>query len=120
MAYRELSSPRAWTWAALTHGAFADVLACPHCGGRLRLIATPHDPAVIRTCPASGAVGTGLRILGWCSTGTPSIRQAGAASIAAQSWASSKRKPGSAADSSASPSTRRVLSLAASHTSTHR
>jgi hypothetical protein len=31
------------------HRAFAiDVLACPHCGGRLRLIATIHDPAVIR------------------------------------------------------------------------
>jgi hypothetical protein len=29
--------------------AFAiDVLACPDCGGRLRLIATLHDPAVIR------------------------------------------------------------------------
>ncbi len=29
--------------------AFAiDVLACPRCGGRLRLIATIHDPAVIR------------------------------------------------------------------------
>jgi hypothetical protein len=25
-----------------------DVLECPHCGGRLRLIATLHDPAVIR------------------------------------------------------------------------
>jgi len=25
-----------------------DVLACPHCGGRLRLIGTLHDPAVIR------------------------------------------------------------------------
>jgi len=24
-----------------------DVLACPHCGGRLRLIATLHDPAII-------------------------------------------------------------------------
>jgi len=24
------------------------VLACPHCGGRLRLIATLHDPAVIQ------------------------------------------------------------------------
>ena len=43
---------RAWTWAALMHRAFAiDVLACPHCGGRLRLIATlarsrrhPEDP----------------------------------------------------------------------------
>jgi len=31
------------------HRAFAiDALACPHCGGRLRLIATLHDPAVIR------------------------------------------------------------------------
>jgi hypothetical protein len=25
-----------------------DVLACAHCGGRLRLIATLHDTAVIR------------------------------------------------------------------------
>ena len=42
-------TPRAWTWAALMHRAFAiDVLACAHCGGRLRLIATLHDPAVIR------------------------------------------------------------------------
>ena len=43
------STPRAWTWAALMHRAFAiDVLACPTCGGRLRLIAMLHDPAVIR------------------------------------------------------------------------
>ncbi len=43
------STARAWTWAALMHRAFAiDVLACSHCGGRLRLIATLHDPAVIR------------------------------------------------------------------------
>jgi hypothetical protein len=42
-------TPRAWSWAALMHRAFAiDVLACPRCGGRLRLIATLHDPAVIR------------------------------------------------------------------------
>ena len=42
-------TPRAWSWAALMHRAFAiDVLACLHCGGRLRLIATLHDPAVIR------------------------------------------------------------------------
>jgi hypothetical protein len=42
-------SSRAWSWAALLHRAFAlDVLTCPHCGGRLRLIATLHDPAVIR------------------------------------------------------------------------
>jgi len=38
-----------WTWAALMHRAFAlDVLACANCGGRLRLIATLHDPVVIR------------------------------------------------------------------------
>jgi hypothetical protein len=31
------------------HRAFAvDVLACLHCGGRLRLIATLHDPAFIQ------------------------------------------------------------------------
>jgi hypothetical protein len=43
------SGSRASSWAALMHRAFAiDVLACPHCGGRLRLIATLHDPAVIR------------------------------------------------------------------------
>jgi len=43
------ASPRAWSWAVLMHRAFGiDVLACAHCGGRLRLIATLHDPAVIR------------------------------------------------------------------------
>jgi hypothetical protein len=43
------SGSRAWSWAALMHRAVAiDVLACPHCGGRLRLIATLHDPVVIR------------------------------------------------------------------------
>jgi uncharacterized protein YbaR (Trm112 family) len=32
------------------HRAFGiDVLACPQCGGRLRLIATLHDPAVRRS-----------------------------------------------------------------------
>jgi hypothetical protein len=43
------TTPRVWSWAALMHRAFAiDVLACGHCGGRLRLIATLHDPVVIR------------------------------------------------------------------------
>jgi hypothetical protein len=51
------SSPRAWSWAALMHRAFAiDVLACPHCGGRLRLIGTLHDPAVIRKILAHGGM----------------------------------------------------------------
>jgi rhodanese-related sulfurtransferase len=39
----------AWTWAALMRRVFAlDVLACPRCGGRLRVIATVQDPAVVR------------------------------------------------------------------------
>ncbi len=51
-------TPRAWTWAALMHRAFAiDVLACAHCGGRLRLIAILHDPAVIRKILAHVGVG---------------------------------------------------------------
>jgi uncharacterized protein YbaR (Trm112 family) len=36
------------TWAALMRRVFdLDVLACPRCGGRLRLIATVEDPAVV-------------------------------------------------------------------------
>ena len=46
---REQIKPRSWNWVALMHRAFTiDVLACPTCGGRLRLIASLHDPAVIR------------------------------------------------------------------------
>ncbi len=41
--------PRYWTWAHLMRRAFElDVLACPRCGGRMRLIATIEDPQVIR------------------------------------------------------------------------
>jgi Putative transposase len=40
---------RNWTWAALMRRAFAvDVLACPRCGGRLRVIATVEDPVAVR------------------------------------------------------------------------
>jgi hypothetical protein len=40
--------PRSWTWAALMRRAFdLDVLRCPRCAGRMRLIATIEDPAVI-------------------------------------------------------------------------
>ena len=40
----------AWTWAALMQRVFdLDVLACPRCGGRLRVIATIQDRAVART-----------------------------------------------------------------------
>jgi len=41
--------PRYWAWADLMRRAFErDVLACPRCGGRMRLIATIEDPLVIR------------------------------------------------------------------------
>jgi hypothetical protein len=40
---------RYYAWAELMQRAFAiDVLRCPRCGGRLKLIATIADPAVIR------------------------------------------------------------------------
>jgi hypothetical protein len=43
-------TPSAWTWAALMRRVFAlDVLACPRCGGRLRVIASVQDAAVVRT-----------------------------------------------------------------------
>ena len=43
------SIPCNWTWAALMRRAFAlDVLACPRCGGRLRVIATVEDPVGVR------------------------------------------------------------------------
>ena len=42
--------PGAWTWPALMRRVFAlDVLACPRGGGRLRVIASVQDPAVVRT-----------------------------------------------------------------------
>jgi hypothetical protein len=40
---------RHWAWADLMRRAFdIDVLACPRCGGRLRLIVTVEDPDAIR------------------------------------------------------------------------
>jgi Putative transposase len=43
-------TPGAWRWPALMRRVFAlDVLACPRCGGRLRVIAIVQDPAVVRT-----------------------------------------------------------------------
>jgi len=39
---------RYWTWAALMRRAFdLEVLRCPRCAGRMELIATIDDPAVI-------------------------------------------------------------------------
>jgi hypothetical protein len=43
------AAPRYWTWAALMRRAFdLDVLRCPRCAGRMQLIATIEDPAVIQ------------------------------------------------------------------------
>ncbi len=45
---RGVAKPRYWTWAALMRRAFdLDVLRCPRCAGRMELIATIEDPAVI-------------------------------------------------------------------------
>jgi hypothetical protein len=44
-----LGSPRYWMWAALMRRAFhLDVLRCPRCAGRMQLIATIEDPAIIQ------------------------------------------------------------------------
>jgi hypothetical protein len=46
---RSAGTPGAWTWATLMRRVFnVDVLACPRCGGRLRVIATVHDPLAIQ------------------------------------------------------------------------
>jgi hypothetical protein len=48
------AAPRHWAWAALMRRGFdVDVLACPRCGGRLRLIATVEDPAAIEAILAA-------------------------------------------------------------------
>jgi Putative transposase len=40
---------RKWSWPELMRHTFAvDVLACPGCGGRMRVVATIEDPVVIR------------------------------------------------------------------------
>jgi len=40
--------PRCWRWVDLLRRAFdLDVLACPRCGGRMRLLATIDDPLII-------------------------------------------------------------------------
>jgi len=45
---------RCWAWADLMRRAFdIDVLACPRCGGRLRLMATVEDPDAIRAILAA-------------------------------------------------------------------
>ena len=52
-------SERGWPWAQLMRRAFSlDVLACPACRGRLRLIALIFDPHTIRAILDSAAVST--------------------------------------------------------------
>ena len=46
---RDAGTPRAWTWTALMRRVLdLDVLACPRCGGRLRLIASVQDPLAVQ------------------------------------------------------------------------
>jgi hypothetical protein len=48
-ARRPRPRPRRLAWAQLLQRVFAsDALACPRCGGRLRLLAAIHDPEVVR------------------------------------------------------------------------
>jgi len=47
------------------HRAFGiDVLACPQCGGRLRLIAMLHDPAIVEQILAHLALASAPRSAG--------------------------------------------------------
>ena len=51
-------SGRGWRWADLMRRAFdVDVLACPRCGGRLRLIALILDPRTIQAMQGSVMLG---------------------------------------------------------------
>jgi hypothetical protein len=46
---RGAGTPGVWTWTALMRRVFdLDVLACPRCGGRLRVIATVQDPLAVQ------------------------------------------------------------------------
>jgi hypothetical protein len=43
---------RSWAWADLMRRAFElDVLACPRCGGRMRVLATIEDPHLADVLP---------------------------------------------------------------------
>jgi hypothetical protein len=51
---------RHWAWADLMRRAFdIDVLACPRCGGRLRLLGTVEDPGAIQAILAGLAMSRG-------------------------------------------------------------
>ena len=56
-----MPNARHWAWAALMRRAFdIDVLVCPRCGGRLRLLATVEDPEAIHAILAALAVSRDL------------------------------------------------------------
>ncbi len=55
---------RTWTRSTRSRALAVDVLACPHCGARLRLIGTLHVPAVIRKL---------LAHLGWSVATAPRV-----------------------------------------------
>jgi hypothetical protein len=47
---RGAGTPGPWTWAALMRRVLnLDVLACPRCGGRFRLIATVQKPLAVQS-----------------------------------------------------------------------
>ena len=51
---RAAGTPGAGTWAALMRRVFDfDVLPCPRCGGRPRVLATVHDPLAVQALLAS-------------------------------------------------------------------
>ena len=51
---RAAGTPGAWTWAALMRRVLdLDVLACPRCGGRLRVLATVQAPRAVQAILAS-------------------------------------------------------------------
>jgi hypothetical protein len=70
--------PKYFTWAGLLERTFAiDVLACPECGGRLRLIAIITDPAVIQKIldhldlPTEAPIPTPAQVVGWLPGAEP-------------------------------------------------
>jgi hypothetical protein len=53
---RAAGAPSAWTWTALMRRVLdLDVLACPRCGGRLRVLATVQNPRAVQAILAHRA-----------------------------------------------------------------
>jgi hypothetical protein len=75
---RPATRPRRLAWAELLRRVFAvDVLACPRCGGRMRLLATIHSPEAsrrLRPCARPRAAWVASRQRGRRSRGPWSAR----------------------------------------------